>query len=173
MNNKDISLLKEILNSSRLLIDEISNSFKNILELVEKILNEKDCPYCKKNKNNSIDTNVLCPSCRRIFGHSFFYELWKESEKMYNNLVYVIGRLKEQEKDKIKIEVKKEDESFNIITCKMFNMPKEILQVNELIGIKGFLESDENDNMKVIVLKLTCLSNFKEKEINELRKDIS
>ena len=92
---------------------------------------------------------------------------------MYNNLVYVIGRLKEQEKDKIKIEVKKEDESFNIITCKMFNMPKEILQVNELIGIKGFLESDENDNMKVIVLKLTCLSNFKEKEINELRKDIS
>lgn len=72
MNNKDISLLKEILNNSRLLIDEISNSFKNILELVEKILNEKDCPYCKENKTDSIDPNVLCPSCRRIFGHSFF-----------------------------------------------------------------------------------------------------
>ena len=75
MNTKDITQFKEILSNNRLLIDEISNSFKTTLELVEKILKEKDCPYCKENKTDSIDPNVLCPSCRRIFGHSFFNEL--------------------------------------------------------------------------------------------------
>jgi len=173
MNNKDILLLKEIIKNNRILVDEmfvsfdveknsISNSFKSMLELVENILKEKDCPYCKENKTDSIDPNVLCPSCRRTFGHSFFNELWKENKNMYNNLVYVIGKIKEIDKDIVKIKVKKDDKGFNIITCQLLNMSTESLEVDKLIGIRGFLESDENDNIKVIVLKLTHLPSFEE-----------
>ena len=33
------------------------------------------CKYCKTNKTNSPDENVLCESCREIFGHTFYNEL--------------------------------------------------------------------------------------------------
>jgi len=81
---------------------------------------------------------------------------------MYNNLVYVIGKIKEIDKDIVKIKVKKYNKEFNIITCQLLNMSTESLEVDKLIGIRGFLESDENDNIKVIVLKLTHLPSFEE-----------
>ena len=36
------------------------------------------CKYCKINKTNSSDENVLCDSCRELFGHTFYSELQKQ-----------------------------------------------------------------------------------------------
>ena len=33
------------------------------------------CKYCKTNKTNSLDEDVLCESCRELFGHTFYSEL--------------------------------------------------------------------------------------------------
>lgn len=42
--------------------------------LINEMLGEKSCEYCGE-KTDSIDPNVLCPKCRKDFGHAFYSEL--------------------------------------------------------------------------------------------------
>lgn len=53
-------------------IFDITNRQRN---LVNEILKQNKCPYCKENDTDSIDPNILCPDCRETFRHSFFNEL--------------------------------------------------------------------------------------------------
>lgn len=50
-------------------IFDITNRQRN---LINEILKQNKCPYCKENDTDNIDPNIVCPDCRETFGHSFF-----------------------------------------------------------------------------------------------------
>lgn len=69
------SIIKDIeLNSVEFLKSIFDTTLKQ-KEIIDEILMPNLCPYCKENNTDSIDPNILCPTCRDTLGHSFFYEL--------------------------------------------------------------------------------------------------
>ncbi len=69
------SIIKDIeLNSVEFLKSIFDTTLKQ-KEIIDEILMPNLCPYCKENNTDSIDPNILCPECRKTFGHSFFNEL--------------------------------------------------------------------------------------------------
>lgn len=69
------SKIKEIEFTSVELLKSIFDITNRQRNLVNEILKQNKCPYCKENHTDSIDLNILCPDCRETFGHSFFNEL--------------------------------------------------------------------------------------------------
>ena len=64
-----IFILKHLL----VVLDDIVNLLSTV-EIKDKP-KTNICKYCKTNKNNSPDEDVLCESCRELFGHTFYGEL--------------------------------------------------------------------------------------------------
>ena len=86
---KNIKLHIDVIKSSAETIKDSNCIFvvKHILVVLDEIveylstLQEKSnpkkniCKYCKTNETGSLDEDVLCPTCRETFGHSFYSEL--------------------------------------------------------------------------------------------------
>ena len=70
---------KEVINSIASVVEvefkRVSLAFEDMTKILEDLLSDKKCLYCQTNTTDSIDSNVLCPSCREDTGHSFFNEL--------------------------------------------------------------------------------------------------
>ncbi len=72
---KQEEIIKEVQFQSIKILETIFDICQKENRIIKEILKPNLCLYCKSNKTDSIDPNVLCLKCRETFGHSFFNEL--------------------------------------------------------------------------------------------------
>lgn len=69
------SKIKNIESTSVKVLQEIFQVVEIQRNIIQEISKSNICPYCNKNKTDSLDPNVLCNECRETFGHSLISEL--------------------------------------------------------------------------------------------------
>lgn len=67
--------IKNIESTSVKVLQEIFKVVEIQRNIIHEIIKPNICPYCNKNKTDSLDPNVLCNECRETFGHNFMGEL--------------------------------------------------------------------------------------------------